>query len=77
VIADDLRELILGRGLAEGAALPSEADLTARYAVARVTANRAVRVLRDRPRAASTSVTRVGPAHRCRPGRLSPPAGGP
>jgi DNA-binding FadR family transcriptional regulator len=47
VIADDLRELILGRDLAGGAMLPSEAELAARYAVTRVTANRAVRVLRD------------------------------
>jgi DNA-binding GntR family transcriptional regulator len=47
VIADDLRELILGRHVAGGAMLPSEAELAARYAVTRVTANRAVRVLRD------------------------------
>jgi DNA-binding FadR family transcriptional regulator len=47
VIADDLRELILRRDLAGGASLPSEADLTARYSVTRVTTYRAVRVLRD------------------------------
>jgi DNA-binding FadR family transcriptional regulator len=47
VIADDLRGQILARDLADGAMLPSEAELTARYAVTRVTAGRAVRVLRD------------------------------
>jgi DNA-binding FadR family transcriptional regulator len=47
VIADDLRGRILGCDLGAGARLPSEADLTVRYRVTRVTANRAVRVLRD------------------------------
>jgi GntR family transcriptional regulator len=47
VIADDLRGQILGRDLRAGAKLPSEAALSARYNVTRVTANRAVRVLRD------------------------------
>ena len=48
LIADDIAAKIASGELSPGARLPGEADLAIQYGVARMTASRAVRELRER-----------------------------
>ena len=48
LVADDIAAKIASGELAPGARLPAEVDMAAEYGVARMTARRAVRELRER-----------------------------
>lgn len=67
-IADAIRRRILAGGLAPGDAVPSETELRSEFGVARTTARRAIRVLRDEGliHTAQGEGTFVGPAGQTR-----------